>query len=56
MKNVLDALKWRYATKSFDASKKLNDQQVNDLLEAIRLTPTSYGLQAMKVILVNDQE
>ena len=53
-KNIIEALNWRYATKKFDPTKKLNESQVNDLLEAVRLTATSYGLQAMKAVLVND--
>lgn len=52
---LLSALKTRYATKKFDATKKIPLETVNTLIEAIRLTPTSYGLQLMKVVLVEDQ-
>ena len=54
--SIIEALRWRYATKKFDPNKKLNDQQVSDLVEAVRLAATSYGLQAMKTVLVNDPE
>lgn len=56
MKNdsILEALNWRYATKKFDKTKKLTDELVETLIESIRLTATSYGLQAMKVVLVED--
>lgn len=46
------ALGWRYAVKQFDAERKLTEQQLTEILEAARLTPTSYGLQLMKVVVV----
>ncbi len=52
---LLSALNNRYATKKFDATKKIPIETVDALIEAIRLTPTSYGLQLMKVVLVQDQ-
>lgn len=54
MKNMIDAMKWRYATKVFDADKKLSAEQVDLLLEAVRLSPSSFGLQMWKVILVTN--
>ena len=52
---ILDALNWRNATKRF-SDKKLNEDQVKVLLEAIRLSPTSYGLQAFKTVLVKNEK
>lgn len=54
MNNTLQKLNWRYATKKFDSQKKLTEQQAECLSEALRLTPTSYGLQPMKVIDIRD--
>ena len=54
MTKIIDDLNWRYATKKFDPSKKLTDAQLRDLLEALRLTPTSFGLQAYKFIVITD--
>jgi len=51
---ILDALKWRYATKEFDSAKKLSENQVQNLLEVLNLTPTSYGLQPLKFVRVKD--
>lgn len=51
---ILEALKWRYATKKFDSSRKLNENQVQMLLEVLNLTPTSYGLQPLKFIRVKN--
>jgi nitroreductase len=52
--NTLDKLKWRYATKKFDPSKKLSEDQIKTLKEAFNLTATSYGLQTIKLIVVEN--
>lgn len=53
--NILESLKWRYATKKFDSNKYLNEEQVSILKEAFNLTATSYGLQPLKLIVVKDK-
>ncbi|MFT4095108.1 MAG: nitroreductase family protein [Niabella sp.] len=53
---LLDDLKWRYATKKYDASKKVAQQDVDKIIEAARLAPTSSGLQQFRVIVVTDQK
>ncbi|MEQ8927384.1 MAG: NAD(P)H-dependent oxidoreductase [Fulvivirga sp.] len=54
--NLLDKLNWRYATKLFDTEKKVNDEQLEFLKEAIRLSVSSYGLQLYKVYIIEDPE
>lgn len=54
--NVIDQYKWRYATKKFDAKKKISDSNIELIKESISLAPTSYGLQLFKVIIVENQE
>lgn len=54
--DLIKSLQSRYAVKKFDPTKKLSDEQVNQLLEAARLTATSYGLQLMKILVVEDPE
>ena len=54
--NIIQLLNWRYATKSFDSNKKLNDAQLATLLNAIQLAPSSYGLQPYQIIVVSNQE
>lgn len=49
-------LNWRYATKKFNAEKEISQEDLNDLLESIQLTASSYGLQPYEVIVVKDQE
>ncbi|MEK6915451.1 MAG: NAD(P)H-dependent oxidoreductase [Nanoarchaeota archaeon] len=56
MSDIIKALNWRYATKSFDSSKTLSENDLNELLEAVRLTPSSFGLQPWKFIIVEDKE
>lgn len=48
--------KWRYATKKFDATKKVSNQDLDVLKEAINLAATSYGLQLFKVLIVENPE
>lgn len=48
--------KWRYATKKFDATKKISNKDLDILKEAIQLTATSYGLQLFKVLIVENKQ
>ncbi|TVZ27431.1 nitroreductase [Gillisia sp. Hel_I_86] len=54
MKNYIEDLNWRYATKQFDANKKISSEDLETLLEAIQLTASSYGLQPYEIIVVKD--
>jgi len=53
---IIPALNWRYATKAFNSDKKLTNDHLETLLNAIQLAPTSYGLQPFKVLVVSNQE
>lgn len=50
----LSRLEWRFATKKFDAAKKLTSEQLNEVLRAIRFAPTSFGVQPFHVLVVTD--
>ncbi len=54
--SLLQHLNWRYATKKMDPSKKVEQAKLDRILEAIRLTPTSSGLQPYQVIVITNQE
>lgn len=56
MKNVLDKLNWRYATKKFDPAKKVSNADLNTLLEAARMTASSYGLQPYHFFVIEDEQ
>jgi nitroreductase len=49
------ALEWRYATKVFDKDRSIPEEVWNTLLEALLLTPTSYGLQPYRFVVVEDR-
>jgi nitroreductase len=51
---TLEALSWRYAVKKFNPLKKISLEDRHILLESLRLTPSSYGLQPWKFILVEN--
>ncbi|WP_113438061.1 NAD(P)H-dependent oxidoreductase [Rhizobium cremeum] len=53
---LLEKLNWRYATKKMDPSKVVPQEKVERILEAIRLAPTSSGLQPYEVIVVTNPE
>lgn len=54
--NIIERLNWRYAAKKFDESKKLSKRKLEVLKQAFNLTPTSYGLQTIKLVIVADDK
>jgi len=56
MSNFIKNANWRYATKKFDTTKKVSNEDLETLKEAIRLSASSYGLQPYKVIFVENPE
>ena len=51
---LMTALRWRYATKSFDTAKKIPQDVFDALLDAMVLAPSSFGIQPWKFIVVQD--
>lgn len=51
---IINALNWRYATKIFDPARKVSDVDLKVLTESVRLTPTSFGLQPFRLLIVTD--
>ena len=49
---IIEDLNWRYATKKFDPSQKIKQEDLDTILEALRLVPTSYGLQPLKYLII----
>jgi nitroreductase len=50
---VLEALSWRYATKKFDATRKISPETWTALEQAVTLSPSSYGLQPWRFFVVD---
>lgn len=54
--DFVERLNWRYAVKKFDGKKQLTGEQLNTIIESIRLSPSGYGLQPYRLLLVEDPE
>ncbi|MFC3096165.1 NAD(P)H-dependent oxidoreductase [Alteromonas sediminis] len=52
---ILEALNWRYAVREF-SDMKLSDETIAELVEATRLSPSAYGLQPYKLLVVKSPE
>jgi nitroreductase len=52
---IIDDLNWRYATKKYDAEKKISTEDFETICESLRLVPSSYGLQPVKYIVINNK-
>ncbi|CAM4169515.1 Nitroreductase [Pedobacter westerhofensis] len=53
--SLIDALKWRYATKKMNGTV-VPQEKVDQIIEAARLAPTSSGLQPFRIIVVTNPE
>ncbi len=53
---LLDSLKFRYATKQFDPARRIPEAEWSALEQSLVLTPSSFGLQPWKFIVVQDPE
>lgn len=54
-KNLLEALNWRYATKRM-TGKKVPEEALNRILEAIRLSASSFGLQPYTIVVIANKD
>jgi nitroreductase/dihydropteridine reductase len=52
--SLIENLNWRYATKKFDATKKLSTEQLDTLLTAVQLSASSMGLQPYRILVIED--
>jgi len=51
----IEALEWRYATKKMNG-EQIPEEQLNNILEAIRLSPSSLGFTPYTILVIKDQE
>ncbi len=56
MNNFIDYQNWRYATKKFDTTKKIDALDLEFLKESMRLSASSYGLQPYKIFIIENPE
>jgi nitroreductase len=53
--SFLSNLSWRYATKKFDPDRNVSGTDLEKILQAIRLAPSSYGQQPFHVTVISDR-
>ncbi len=54
--SLIDTLNWRYACKNMDPEKPVDEEKLSRIIEAIRLTATSSGLQQYELIVISNKE
>ena len=55
MTQIIEALKWRYATKKFDSQQNVPNDKLDTIKHAFNLTATSFGLQPVRLVIVSDK-
>jgi nitroreductase/dihydropteridine reductase len=55
MSDLIEKLNWRYAAKRM-TGESIPEEKLNTILEAIKLSPSSGGLQPYKIVVINDRE
>jgi nitroreductase len=53
---ILDAFQFRHACKQFDPAKTISDEDFNIILEAGRLSPSSFGLEPWRFVVIQNPE
>lgn len=53
--SLVEHLQWRHAVKAYDASKKVSKENIEKIIEAVRLAPSSSGLQPFKLFVIENQ-
>jgi nitroreductase len=55
-KKFLNAMKFRHACKVFDSNRKITDEDFSFILETARLSPSSFGFEPWKFLIVQNKE
>ena len=56
MKNFDESLDFRHACKVFDENKKISDKDIQFILQAARKSPSSFGMEAWKFLVITNEE
>ncbi|QQL49382.1 NAD(P)H-dependent oxidoreductase [Mucilaginibacter ginkgonis] len=54
--SLFEKLSWRYATKKFDPTKKIAADKLQQVLDTVRLSPSSMGLQHYRILMIENPE
>ncbi len=55
-KTFMEAMDFRHACKIFDETKKISDEDMNYILEAARKSPSSFGMEPWKFLVITNEE
>jgi nitroreductase len=55
MSDFLKAMQFRHACKTFDSQKKIPVEQFEEILESIRLSPSSFGMEPWRILVIRDE-
>ncbi len=53
---LIDDLKWRYATKIFDPTIQISEENLKKIMKAVQLSASSYGLQLYRVLIIENKD
>lgn len=53
---IIKAMNWRFATQAFDSAKRVSEEDLKTILEAARLAPSSFGIEAWKFLVIENPE
>lgn len=56
MTTLAKSLEWRYATKKFDSTQMISDIDISTIKDILRLTPSSFGLQPWKFVILKNKD
>ncbi|SMC32202.1 NAD(P)H-dependent oxidoreductase [Polynucleobacter kasalickyi] len=54
--SLIEKLQWRYATKKMDSTKSVPQEKVERILEAVRLSASSSGLQPYELLVITNKD
>ena len=54
--NFTKAMNFRHACKVFDDTKKISDEDMKFILEAGRKSPSSFGMEGWKFLVITNDE
>jgi len=54
--DFLDAMNFRHACKIFDEDKKISDEEIRSILEVARTSPTSFGMEGWKFLVITNED
>ncbi len=55
-KEILEAFNFRYACKIFDKNRKISDEDFNTILEVARLSPSSFGFEPWRFVVIDSMD